>query len=109
MTMLDGLKLWINTIMEVKFCKQISVTSLSINGNFECHLTANNSIQNAGVQYIYDSVLDELWKDPKKKFVSVEMEFFSHWWREQNKERKRRMKKVVQRYSTEVSLNYLQF
>lgn len=58
---------------------------------------ANNSIQNAGVQYIYDSVLDELWKDPKKKFVSVEMEFFSHWWREQNKERKRRMKKVVQR------------
>lgn len=60
--------------------------------------TANNSIQNAGVQYIYDSVLDELWKDPKKKFVSVEIEFFSHWWKDQDKDTKRRMRKVVERY-----------
>lgn len=58
---------------------------------------ANNSIQNAGVQYIYDSVLEELWKDSEKKFVSVEMEFFSHWWKEQSSHMKRKTHKVVER------------
>ena len=61
-------------------------------------IVANNSIQNAAVQYIYDSVLDELWKDSEKKFVSVEMEFFSHWWKEQTLHVKRKVHKVVERY-----------
>ncbi len=59
---------------------------------------ANNSIQNAAVQYTYDSVLEELWKDSEKKFVSVEMEFFSHWWKEQTSHVKRKVHKVVERY-----------
>ena len=59
---------------------------------------ANNSIQIAGVQYIYDSVIDELWKDPEKKFVSVEIEFFSHWWKELNWETKEKVVEVVNRY-----------
>lgn len=85
--------------MEVKLWKQdcIIIVCMWANLFWLSFLAANNSIQNAGVQYIYDSVLDELWKDPKKKFVSVEMEFFSHWWKEQNKETKRRMRKVVER------------
>ncbi|PIK56361.1 putative lysosomal alpha-mannosidase [Apostichopus japonicus] len=45
---------------------------------------ANNSIQHAGVQYIIDSVVSELDKDPKRRFIYVEMAFFERWWREQN-------------------------
>lgn len=56
---------------------------------------ANNSIQIAGVQYIYDSVLDELWNDPAKKFVSVEMEFFSHWWKELDGKTREKVTQVI--------------
>ena len=43
-----------------------------------------NDIQNAGVQYIIDSVIEELLKDPMKRFIYVEIAFFARWWREQN-------------------------
>ena len=36
-----------------------------------------------GVQYILDSVVDELSKDPNKRFIFVEMAFFWRWWRQQ--------------------------
>ena len=62
-------------------------------------LIANNSIQNAGVQYIYDSVLEELLADAEKRFVSVEMEFFSHWWKEQSPHKRHQMHKVIKRYT----------
>lgn len=35
-----------------------------------------------GVQYILDSVIQELSKDSKRKFTYVEMAFFSRWWNE---------------------------
>jgi lysosomal alpha-mannosidase len=41
---------------------------------------ANNTIQNAGVQYILDSVMDELKKDPNRRFIYVETAFFWKWW-----------------------------
>lgn len=59
--------------------------------------SANNSIQIAGVQYIYDSVIDELWKDPEKKFVSVEMEFFFHWWTESDLKTKEKVFQIIDR------------
>ena len=47
-------------------------------------ITANNSIQHAGVQYILDSVIAALAKDENKTFIYVEMAFFVRWWREQS-------------------------
>ena len=61
------------------------------------YCSANNSIAIAGVQYIYDTVVDELWKDPRKRFVSVEMEFFYHWWREQDSKTRHKVTKIVER------------
>lgn len=46
--------------------------------------SANTSIQHAGVQYILDSVVSELSKDPEKTFIYVEMAYFTRWWAEQN-------------------------
>ncbi|KAJ4433197.1 hypothetical protein ANN_15454, partial [Periplaneta americana] len=45
---------------------------------------SNNSIQNAGVQYIIDSVLDALLKNPERRFIYVETAFFWKWWVEQD-------------------------
>lgn len=36
------------------------------------------------MQYIIDSVVSELDKDPKRRFIYVEMAFFERWWREQS-------------------------
>ncbi len=41
---------------------------------------ANNSIQNAGVQYIIDSVVQSLLANPDRKFIYVEMAFFKRWY-----------------------------
>ena len=54
----------------------------------EYFVGAYESIQNAGVQYILDTVIDELLKDPAKKFTYVEMAFFTRWWYEQTEQRK---------------------
>lgn len=45
---------------------------------------ARNNIQNAGVQYILDSVIPELLNDPNKRFIYVEIAFFARWWRDQD-------------------------
>ena len=50
--------------------------------------SANNSIQHAGVQYILDTVIDELQKNPNRTFIYVEMAFFVRWWNEQTDETK---------------------
>ncbi len=39
---------------------------------------------NAGVQYILDSVIKALEENPDRRFIYVEIAFFSRWWREQN-------------------------
>ena len=41
---------------------------------------SNNDIQNAIVHMIISTSLEELIKDPKKRFTYVEMKFFSMWW-----------------------------
>ncbi|KAK3085809.1 hypothetical protein FSP39_008930 [Pinctada imbricata] len=54
-----------------------------------------NDIQEAGVQYILDSVIPELEKDPNKRFIYVEIGFFSRWWKEQSDTVKQRVRKLV--------------
>ena len=50
--------------------------------------TANNTIQDAGVQYILDTVIKELSKNSERTFIYVEMAFFTRWWKEQNNQTK---------------------
>ncbi|XP_054710202.1 lysosomal alpha-mannosidase-like isoform X2 [Uloborus diversus] len=56
---------------------------------------ANQSIQNAGVQYILDSVITALKQDKNKKFIYVETAFFSRWWNEQHDSVRHTVKKLV--------------
>ncbi|XP_050536748.1 lysosomal alpha-mannosidase-like [Daktulosphaira vitifoliae] len=55
----------------------------------------NTSIQMAGVQFILDSVVEALSKDPNKRFIYVETAFFWKWWLEQNEETQLQVKKLV--------------
>lgn len=50
--------------------------------------SARNDIQRAGVQYILDSVVTALQKDPERKFIYVESAFFFRWWDEQDQKTK---------------------
>ncbi|XP_034669855.1 lysosomal alpha-mannosidase-like isoform X4 [Drosophila subobscura] len=54
-----------------------------------------NDIQNAGVQYIIDTVVSELIKDPKRRFIQVETAFFAKWWQEQSEAVQQSVKKLV--------------
>jgi len=54
-----------------------------------------NNVQRAGVQYIIDSVVSELAKDPKRKFIFVETSFFKMWWDHQNEEKRNFVKQLV--------------
>ncbi|KAL1785109.1 lysosomal alpha-mannosidase [Sigmodon hispidus] len=44
-----------------------------------------NHIQHASVQYILDSVISSLLENPTRRFIYVEMAFFSRWWKQQTK------------------------
>ncbi len=54
-----------------------------------------NDIQHAGVQYILDTVMPELVKDPTKRFIYVEIAFFERWWNEQTDNMKALVKQLV--------------
>ncbi|KAF7495939.1 Lysosomal alpha-mannosidase [Sarcoptes scabiei] len=55
----------------------------------------NNYVQKAGVQYILDTVVEELIRDKKRRFIYVETAFFWKWWQEQNQETKDIVKELV--------------
>lgn len=57
---------------------------------------SNNTIQRAGVQYIFDTVIKELVQDPTKRFIYVETMFFWKWWKQQDKETKSLVYNLVQ-------------
>ncbi|XP_075222185.1 lysosomal alpha-mannosidase-like [Lycorma delicatula] len=51
----------------------------------------------AAVQFILDSVIDQLIANESRRFVYVEIAFFWRWWNEQTKERQSQVKDLVQR------------
>uniref|UniRef100_A0A8B9KHS8 Alpha-mannosidase n=1 Tax=Astyanax mexicanus TaxID=7994 RepID=A0A8B9KHS8_ASTMX len=55
-----------------------------------------NYIQHAGVQYILDSVVSELQKDPARRFIYVETAFFHRWWSEQSAKTRNIVTQLVQ-------------
>ncbi|XP_072947018.1 lysosomal alpha-mannosidase-like [Epargyreus clarus] len=56
---------------------------------------SRNNIQLAGVQYILDSVVKELWQDPKRRFMYVETAFFWKWWVRQSDDTKHKVHALV--------------
>lgn len=49
------------------------------------------------VRRILNSVIAELWKDPSRTFVYVEMSFFMKWWGEINEDTKNKVRELVKR------------
>lgn len=43
---------------------------------------SHDTVSITGVQYILDTVTQELLNDPQKRFVYVEQAFFYRWWNE---------------------------
>uniref|UniRef100_A0A672YR33 Alpha-mannosidase n=1 Tax=Sphaeramia orbicularis TaxID=375764 RepID=A0A672YR33_9TELE len=62
-----------------------------------------NDIQHAGVQYILDSVVDQLLKNPDRRFIYVETAFFYRWWKRQDSS----MKQTVQQLVNEGRLEFV--
>eukprot|EP00064_Thunnus_orientalis_P022022 superscaffoldBa00007078_g22201 len=54
-----------------------------------------NDIQHAGVQYILDSVVDQLLKNPDRRFIYVETAFFYRWWKRQSSGMQQTVKQLV--------------
>ncbi|KAF4014557.1 hypothetical protein G4228_006816 [Cervus hanglu yarkandensis] len=54
-----------------------------------------NDIQPAGVQYILDSVISSLLADPTRRFIYVEIAFFSRWWHQQTNETQKVVRDLV--------------
>ena len=61
--------------------------------------------QRAGVQYIIDTVVQELAWDPDKRFIQVETAFFWRWWREQDEETRQTVRELVERGQLAIWLN----
>mmetsp|Transcript_31306 Transcript_31306/g.88754 ORF Transcript_31306/g.88754 Transcript_31306/m.88754 type:complete len:682 (-) Transcript_31306:2131-4176(-) len=55
----------------------------------------NNSIHEAGVQYIFDSVFSALQQSPDRKFTLCEVGFFQRWWVQQDERRKAAFRLLV--------------
>ena len=47
------------------------------------------------MQYIIDTVIGELVKDPNKTFIYVEIAFFKRWWEEQDDQMKEVVRNLV--------------
>lgn len=54
-----------------------------------------NDIQHAGVQYILDSVVDQLLKNPDRRFIYVESAFFYRWWKQQSSATQQTVRQLV--------------
>ncbi|XP_062091515.1 probable alpha-mannosidase At5g13980 isoform X2 [Humulus lupulus] len=59
------------------------------------YVGSNNSIQDACVQNVLDSLIPALLADKNRKFIYVEQAFFQRWWDEQSEVVKSIVKKLV--------------
>lgn len=57
---------------------------------------SSSNVQVANVCQVLDEVINELIKNPDRKFTYVEMKFFSMWWDRQPNEIKDSVKQLVQ-------------
>lgn len=62
----------------------------------QCYYGANNTIQQCGVQYILDTVLQALLDNPDRTFIYAEQSFFQRWWNEQSFAKKQAFKRTVE-------------
>lgn len=51
---------------------------------------------------ILDTVIEELWKDPRKRFTYVEMKFLSLWWNEQTQDTQNKVRQLIQEGRLEI-------
>lgn len=56
---------------------------------------SRNNIQHAGVQYILDSSIQELIRNPERRFIYVEIAFFYRWWNQQHDHMRHVVKQLV--------------
>ncbi|XP_068939090.1 lysosomal alpha-mannosidase [Petaurus breviceps papuanus] len=56
---------------------------------------AQDSIQRAGVQYILDSVVSALLANKSRRFIYVEIAFFSYWWNQQTAQIQQEVRQLV--------------
>ena len=61
----------------------------------ECYTGSNQKTQHANIHLILSSVVQELIKDPSRKFTYVEMKFFTMWYKRQTDEVKANVKILV--------------
>ena len=54
-----------------------------------------NDIQRAGVQYILDTVIEELIRNKQRRFIYVEIAFFWKWWQEQDEDQRMIVRELV--------------
>ncbi|XP_019420876.1 PREDICTED: alpha-mannosidase-like [Lupinus angustifolius] len=59
------------------------------------YVGSNQSIQNACIENVLDSVVMSLQRDRNRKFVYAEMAFFHRWWVEQSLETQAQVRKLV--------------
>ncbi|GLV46666.1 Lysosomal alpha-mannosidase II [Carabus blaptoides fortunei] len=63
---------------------------------------SKSNVQKAGVQYILDSVIQELLKDPNKRFIYVETAYLWKWWKKQHDTLRHQVKKLINRGQLEI-------
>lgn len=56
---------------------------------------SKTKIQHAGVQYILDSVLSALQRNPKRRFIYVETAYLWKWWKHQHDTVKHQFRKLI--------------
>ena len=56
---------------------------------------AHDEVRHAGVQFILDSVIQALDDNPDRRFIYVEIAFFSRWWNEQTDDMKNKVRQFV--------------
>lgn len=74
-----------HTIIEIFFCDNVLFNNMA----------ANSSIQHAAVQYILDTVIEQLLVDKDRTFIYVEMAFFTRWWNQQSDTTKEIVREVI--------------